>query len=307
MELSVISGKGGTGKSNLAASLVSLASSVILADCDVDAANQHILFQPDVCSEEAFTGSENAVIDTAICTNCGICAQHCRFGAINHQQNHTRISDIFCDGCGFCVTVCPEGAISMQKHNKSRLFTGNFRYGEMVYGILAPGEENSGKLVNLVKNKARDLARKKQIRNMIIDGPPGLGCPVISSISGATDVVVVCEPSLSAIHDLERVLSLLQRYNFPVWIVINKFDLNLALAQIIEEKICDNRHITLAGKIPFDENVVRAMAMCKTIVEYKPDSTAARAIHHIYNQIFCDKKMIETENEKGPGIINGNH
>ncbi|MFP4288515.1 MAG: P-loop NTPase [Bacteroidales bacterium] len=287
MELAVISGKGGTGKSNLTASLVSLASSVILADCDVDAANQHILFQPRVSGEETFTGSENAVIDTAKCTHCGICAQHCRFGAINHQPHQTTISEIFCDGCAFCVAVCPEDAISMQKHNKSRLFTGDFRYGEMVYGILAPGEENSGKLVNLVKAKTRNLARKKQIQNIIIDGPPGLGCPVISSISGATDVLVVCEPSLTAIHDLERVLSLLQIYNFRVWVVINKFDLNLVLTRLIE-KICHERQITLAGKIPFDENVVRGMTMCKTITEYKPDSPAAKAVNHIYNQIFGD-------------------
>jgi len=290
MELAVISGKGGTGKSNLVASLVSMAPSVILADCDVDAANQHILFQPRVSAEETFTGSENAVIDEKKCTHCGICANHCRFGAIQCTPEQTKISDIFCDGCAFCVTVCPEDAISMQKHNKSRLYTGDFRYGEMVYGILAPGEENSGKLVNMVKANARNLARKKQIQNIIIDGPPGLGCPVISSISGTTDVVVVCEPSLTAIHDLERVLSLLEKYKFRVWIVINKFDLNLALARIIEN-ICHDRQVTLAGKIPFDENVVKGMTICKTITEYKPDSPAAKAVSRIYNQIFCDEKM----------------
>ncbi len=288
MELAVISGKGGTGKSNLAASLVSLDASVILADCDVDAANQHILFQPRVFEEETFTGSENAVIDPDQCTNCGICFNYCRFGAIEHTAQHTQISEIFCDGCAFCATVCPEDAISMHKQSKSRLYTGDFRYGEMVYGILAPGEENSGKLVNLVKARARNLARKKQIQHIIIDGPPGLGCPVISSISGATDVVVVCEPSLTAIHDLIRVLELLQTYDLRVWIVINKFDLNLALTRHIEE-LCLHRQVTLAGNIPFDEAVVEGMTQCKTIMEHDPGSPAGQAVKSIYHRIFTGK------------------
>lgn len=296
MELTVISGKGGTGKSNITAALAGLNKNIVLADCDVDTANQYLIFNPDITDQEPFTGSEVAVIDNDKCINCGLCFARCRFGAIKIEDGQTRVSEVFCDGCEFCKIICPEQAITMMKQDNSRVITADFRYGKLVYGMLAPGEENSGKLVNIVKAKARNLARKNDIEHIIVDGPPGIGCPVISSISGSDAVLIVTEPSLSALHDLIRTIELLKNYSMSKWILINKYDLNEEIANKMIN-LCYVQDISLAGMVPFDEQIVKAMINCKTLTEFNPDANSVKAIQSVYDCIFKPNYIIKKQQE----------
>ncbi len=271
MEIAIISGKGGTGKSTICAAFASLKQGTLLADCDVDAANMHILFTPEIESEEVFTGAETAVIDYSKCTNCGICLSYCRFDAISFNNSKIEISPVFCDGCRLCTRVCPENAIQMVESNASRLYTANYRYGKMVYGLLAPGEENSGRLVNLVRDKAKNIAKDMGYDNIVIDGPPGIGCPVISTITGVDHVIVVAEPTQSGLHDLKRTLEMTQQFNLKSWVLINKSDLNETVSDEVQI-FCDSVGVEILAKIPFDEKVVESMVNCLTIPEYMQGS-----------------------------------
>lgn len=174
MEIAVISGKGGTGKSSITAALVNLLDNVVLADCDVDAANMYLIFSPENTEEKSFVGAEKAVIDYNLCTNCDVCMSYCRFDAIIKPENKVLISEVFCDGCGLCARICPVGAIKMIPSEESKMLSGDFKHGKLVYGHLAPGEENSGKLVNMVRDKAKQVAVQNDIEHIIIDGPPAL-------------------------------------------------------------------------------------------------------------------------------------
>ena len=290
METAFISGKGGTGKSNLCAAFASLGSEMVLADCDVDAANLHLLFQPEKQEEEIFTGSTKANIIPELCNNCGICISMCRFEAIHRQNGQVCISEIACDGCGLCQRTCPEKAVEMKKNTMSRLYSGSFRYGTMVYGILGPAEENSGKLVNKVRDKARQIAKIKNLNTIIVDGPPGIGCPVISSITGTRQIVVVTEPSLSALYDLKRVLQLTLGFHAKTRVIINKYDLNTLISDKIEN-YCLEQNIQLAGKIPFDPEITTAMVNCKSLPEWNPDSKTTACIKEVYKKIFNHDKQ----------------
>lgn len=285
METAIISGKGGTGKSGLTAAFAGLMQQCILADCDVDAANMHIMFDPAVYAKEAFVGSSSAVIDYNTCTNCGICMQYCRFDAITQKDNKVSISEITCDGCGLCPRICPQGSITMLKNNKSRLYQGQFRYGKMIFGILAPGEENSGKLVNLVRERSRQTALEQNIDHILLDGPPGIGCPVISTITGVDQIIIITEPSMSGLHDLQRILEITSHYKATTFVIINKYDINTNLSNQMEDW-CNEHKIEVTAKIPFDKNFMNAINARQTIIEYDEDSKAARAINDIFRQIF---------------------
>ena len=208
MEIAVISGKGGTGKSSISAAFATLSEKVVLADCDVDAANLYILFNPTHEEERIFVSGQKAIIDYDKCRNCGSCLDSCRFGAISLSDGEIVISDILCDGCKLCSRICPFEAINMENEDKSRMYAGSFRNGKMVYGRLSPGEENSGKLVNMVRNKAKQLSKDHQLETIIIDGPPGIGCSAISTITGVDHVVIVTEPTISGLHDMKRALEI---------------------------------------------------------------------------------------------------
>jgi len=286
MEIAVISGKGGTGKSSISAAFATLDQKVVVADCDVDAANLYLLFDPDIETEESFTGGEKAVIDQRICLNCGTCQKYCRFDAISRMNNKITISEVNCDGCGLCARICPAEAISMVKIAKSRLYDGSFRNGKMVYGRLAPGEENSGKLVNMVRERAKKLAKEHELSTIIIDGPPGIGCPVLSTITGVDGVVIVTEPTVSGLHDLERTLEVIGSYKLKAWVIINKYDLNAKQAGAIE-KSCLAKNIPVLAKIPFNPAVVDAMVACRTIPEHMPGSEMTELIREAW-------KIIET-------------
>lgn len=226
MEIAVISGKGGTGKSSISAAFATLSEKVVLADCDVDAANLYLLFNPSNEEEQVYIGSQKAEINYSSCTNCGLCIDYCRFEAISFIKGKVVISEILCDGCKLCLRICPFKSITMNNNGKSRMYTGSFRNGKMVYGQLAPGEENSGKLVNMVRDKAKAIAKAENIDTIIIDGPPGIGCPVISTITGVNQVVIVTEPTISGLQDLKRTIEITSTFNLNTWVIINKYDLN---------------------------------------------------------------------------------
>jgi MinD superfamily P-loop ATPase len=295
MEIAIISGKGGTGKSSISAAFASLSGRTVLADCDVDAANLHIIFQPSHDEEMVFTGGRHAVIDHLHCNQCEMCIGYCRFDAIKKDESgKIAIDEISCDGCQLCCRICPKNAITMVENNQSRMFTGSFRFGHMAYGSLAPGEENSGKLVNLVREKARTLAIKHQLKAIIIDGPPGIGCAVISSITGANQVIIVTEPTVSGLHDLKRTLELLPGFKQKVWVIINKHDIYPEMTQQIET-YCNRCGIAVAGKLAFDPVVVEAMVNCQTITEWAPASMISKEIARIWNTINTTDVMPVTD------------
>ena len=284
-EIAVISGKGGTGKSSVTAAFATLnGNRVVLADCDVDAANLHIIMEPEIEFSDIYVSGEKAVIDYDKCSICGVCQEYCRFNAISFTDGKYLIDDISCDGCRLCERVCPAKAISMEKSDKSRMHSGTFRNGKMVYGRLEPGEENSGKLVAMVRNKCREIADESDIETILIDSPPGIGCSVISSISGVNYVLVVTEPSLSAKSDLDRTLELLENYDVKKGVVINKYDLSYEITDKVVD-FCNSRGVELIGKIPFDPEVVEAMVNRKSVAEWNPHSKVSKEIINIWEKI----------------------
>lgn len=284
MEIAVISGKGGTGKSSISAAFATLNRSVVLADCDVDAANLYLLFNPSHEEEEVYIAGHKAVIDYNLCTGCQYCISLCRFEAISLINDKVVISEISCDGCFLCSRICPESAIRMIPNDKSRMYSGSFRNGKMVYGRLAPGEENSGKLVNMVREKAKQAAKENIIETIILDGPPGIGCPVISTITGVDKIIIVTEPTISGLHDLQRTTGIVQKFNLQPYVIINKYDLNAPMSNQIETW-CETNNIKVAGKLPFDKQVVEAMVESKSIIEYDPNGDISNKIRKIWNNI----------------------
>jgi len=285
MEVAVISGKGGTGKSSITAAFATMGSSVVLADCDVDAANQYLIFNPTHDEEQTYIGGHKAVIDYGLCTGCGLCMSYCRFGAISMQNGRVTISETSCDGCFLCSRICLSKAITMIPSDKSRMYSGLFRNGRMVYGRLAPGEENSGKLVNMVRDKAKEVAAKHNIQTILVDGPPGVGCPVISTITGVNKVVIVTEPTVSGEHDLKRAVEIAEKFNLLPEVIINKCDINLNVSRQIEEW-CSQKGIAVSGKLPFDKRVVEAMVNHQSVVERYPDAEISIMLREIWKRIL---------------------
>ncbi len=279
-EITVISGKGGTGKTSITASFAFLAKNRVLADCDVDAADLHILAQPEIIHQEDFFGGEKAVIDHDKCSLCGICKENCRYSAISASfvVDHTA-----CEGCALCHYLCPESAIRMEETLNGKWFISNTRLGPMVHANLIPGEENSGKLVALVRNQAKLIAEERNMDIVIVDGAPGVGCPVISSITGVDYVVIVTEPTMSGLHDMKRAAELVRGFNIPSSLVINKWDIHPGMTYEIEE-FAKSKNITLAGKIPYDRTVTDSMVKRRTVIEEGP-GPASDAIIEVWEQL----------------------
>lgn len=286
-EIAFISGKGGTGKSSISAAIATLGQNIVLADCDVDTANLHILFNPEINEEIPYIGSVTAVIDYSKCNTCEVCINSCKFDAIAMSQNKVIINPISCDGCYLCYRICPLNAINMIKNDKSRLYSGSFRYGKMLYGRIAPGEENSGKLVNLVREKAKKIAKENNIKTIIIDGPPGIGCPVISAITGVDKVVIITEPTVSGISDMIRAVEITRKLNINPFIIINKNNLNEKVASKIK-KWCNDHYINILGELPFEKQIVNAMVNKKSIIEWNKDLIISILIKEIYNKIILN-------------------
>jgi MinD superfamily P-loop ATPase len=262
-EIVVISGKGGTGKTSITASFASLAKNAILADCDVDAPDLHIIMTPKILDQRPFHGSELAIIDPDICTSCGACVEACRFEAISDD---IEVDEYRCEGCGVCALVCPSNAVKFEIKRSGTVFVSDTRFGPMVHAKLDPGEEVSGKLVSEVKKEVRDLAQKKGREIILIDGPPGVGCSVIATISGADFIVVVTEPTISAIADMKRALDLADHFNIPSALCINKAGINPAKTQEIRD-YCDSRGLQLLATLPYDHIITRAMLESKSVIE----------------------------------------
>ncbi len=294
-ELLVISGKGGTGKTSIVGAFAVLADSKVLADCDVDAADLHLLLDPMVRTTNEFWAGKQAVLDPAKCIcssmragscergmrcECGVCAEVCRFGAINgggsmsvrgigsvDNASLPKIDPVSCEGCGVCARACPHGAISMEDVMSGHWFVSDTAYGPMVHARLGAAQENSGKLVTEVRREARSIAEGQGLEYIITDGPPGIGCPVISSMSGVDLALIVSEPTVSGVHDMKRVIELAHHFGVKAAVCINKYDLDEVSAGQIEE-YCQSEGVEVAGKIPFDEEVVGALVRGVPVVAH---------------------------------------
>ncbi|MCK4717535.1 MAG: 4Fe-4S binding protein [Thermoplasmata archaeon] len=263
-QLTVISGKGGTGKTTIVAAFASLAKDAVLADCDVDAPDLHLILKPTVEMTHDFSGMNVARNDKDKCISCGKCLEHCRFNAITHDYD---ILPHKCEGCGVCEYVCPVGAISLVERKSGAVYRSNTRFGPMVHALLNIGEEASGKLVTVVRNTAEQVARESDKDVIIVDGPPGIGCPVISAITGVDLVLVVTEPTLSGMHDMKRILGVADHFNIPAVVCVNKYDINTDNAEGIE-KYCSEREVDVVGKLPYDNAATQAMIAEKTLIEF---------------------------------------
>ncbi len=262
-EITVLSGKGGTGKTSIVGSFAALAKSKVLVDGDVDAADLNLLLQPVVREKHEFWSGQVAFIDEGKCTRCGLCQDFCRFKAIVDFS----VDPVSCEGCGLCSHICPAEAITMKENMAGYWFISDTRYGDLVHARLGIAQENSGKLVAVVRQQARQMAKKNGTDYIISDGPPGIGCPAISSLSGADLALLVTEPTLSGIHDLERVLGVCQHFGVPALVCINKYDINEGNSRQIEN-FCLREGIEVAGRIPFDNTVTEAMVHGLPVVEY---------------------------------------
>jgi MinD superfamily P-loop ATPase len=281
-ELVVISGKGGTGKTSITASFASLAKRAIICDADVDAADLHLLLKPTILKQSDFKGGNHAIINLDLCSACGTCRELCQFDAIDPGFH---VDKIDCEGCGVCVDFCPERAIDFPEKTCGQWFISKTRFGPMVHARLGIAEENSGKLVSLVRQEAKKLAEESNLDWMITDGPPGIGCPVIAAISGATALLIVAEPTVSGIHDMERVARLARGFTIPILVCVNKYDLNPEQTQAIIN-YANKEEITYLGSIPYDPVVTKSMIEGKTVLEYDPLSSVSQSIEKVWEGIL---------------------
>ena len=280
-EIVVISGKGGTGKTSLVAAFSSLAQNKLLCDADVDAADLHLILEPEIIRRADFYSGNTARVNRDLCTECGLCRQLCRWQCISESYE---IDPIGCEGCGVCVYFCPVNAIEFPENSCGEWFISDTRCGGMVHARLGIAEENSGKLVTLVRREAGKLADKNKLGLILTDGPPGVGCPVIASIGGASAVLIVTEPTVSGQHDMERVALLAEHFKVPALVCINKFDINIELTRDIE-KYAKEKGITCLGRIPFDPMFTEAMVQAQTVLEYGNGSKVGQEVKAIWQKI----------------------
>jgi len=278
-QLAIVSGKGGTGKTTIAAAFASLAKNKVLVDCDVDAADLHLLLQPKVLIQEKYFGGRSPRVDLEKCTQCGLCTEVCRFHAVDNGV----LDPISCEGCGFCFHICPESAIAMEEAFSGDWFISETSYGPFVHARLGIGEENSGKLVTVVRRQATEIAKEKNLNLILIDGPPGIGCPVTASLTGVNLILAVTEPTLSGIHDLERILNLAEHFKIPSMVCINKFDINLENSQQIIS-YCEKNGSKVIGRIPYEPKVVEALVQRKTLMDY-PCNEVQGIVHQMWEEV----------------------
>ncbi len=295
-EIVIISGKGGTGKTSLTAAFAILADNPLLCDADVDAADLHLLLAPEIRQKTDFYGGNLAKIDQNECTECGFCRELCRFEAISTDIH---IDPVNCEGCGVCVDLCPMQAIDFPQNKSGEWFISDTRVGPMVHARLGIAEENSGKLVSIIRREARSLAERNGQQLIITDGPPGIGCPVIASITNSESVIIIVEPTVSGKHDVERVAQLTNHFDIQAMLCVNRFDINIEMTEKIEQyaRIED---IIVLPRIPFDPQFTQAMVEGKTLMEYASISATAKRIQQVWETILATS----TKTALRPVIIN---
>ena len=279
-ELVIISGKGGTGKTSIVAAFASLAKNKVLCDADVDAADLHLITAPRLKERHDFQGGHTAIINQDKCTRCGTCQDLCKWNAVSDEFE---IDPIACEGCGVCVYLCPEQAIDFPLNTCGEWFISDTAFGPMVHARLGIAEENSGKLVTLVRQKARELAGEKNFDFILTDGPPGVGCPVIAALGGASGVLIVTEPTVSGKHDMERVVRLAAHFKVPAMVCVNKFDLNLDQTHAIEE-FAEENNVSCLGRIPFDPIFTKAMVQGQNIFDYDTESETGQVVKQVWEK-----------------------
>ncbi len=280
-EIVVISGKGGTGKTSIVSAFATLATDKVLCDADVDAADLHLIMAPKIRERHDFTGGHTAIINKERCSQCGLCRELCRWDAISEDFV---VDPIECEGCGVCYYFCPEETIDFPEKKCGEWFISDTRFGPMVHARLGIAEENSGKLVTLARQEAKKVAEARALNLILTDGPPGIGCPVIASIGGATALLIVAEPSVSGRHDMERVAQLAAHFKVPAMVCINKYDLNIEETKAIEDFANEN-NIKVLGRVPFDPIFTHSMVQGQTLFEYDSKSEAAQAVEFIWEKI----------------------
>ena len=285
-EIVIISGKGGTGKTSIIAAFASLAEKKALCDADVDAADLHLIMDPNVKEHHDFESGHTAIIDQNKCTKCGLCQDLCKWNAISETFV---VDSIECEGCGVCCYFCPEEAIDFPLNTCGEWYLSETRFGPMAHARLGIAEENSGKLVTLIRQEGKKLTEEKNLELLLTDGPPGIGCPVIASLGGATAVLIVAEPTVSGRHDMERVVELADFFKIPAMVCVNKFDLNPNEGEAIEA-FARERNVDVIGRVPFDPAFTKAMVQGKTIVEFNSQSGGCEAVRDIWENL---KKSLE--------------
>jgi MinD superfamily P-loop ATPase len=264
-EITIVSGKGGTGKTVLTAAFAALANKACFVDCDVDAADLHLLLTPEVKQKHTFRSGKTARIDKKLCAGCGECIDVCRFGAINSDFE---VDGISCEGCAICSIICPSKAVTMDDNLSGEWYVSDTKYGPFIHARLGIAEENSGKLVTTIRRAAQEIADTERLDYVINDGPPGIGCPVIASLSGVDLALIVTEPTLAGIHDMERIADLIAHFSIPVEVIINKYDINLKNTEAIG-KICSRRKIRIAAQLPYSETFTEAVVRGVPLPTYR--------------------------------------
>ncbi len=287
-EIVIISGKGGTGKTSITACFAALCSNAVFADCDVDAADLHLVLDPKIRHQEPFISGKKVTINEDQCTACGRCEELCVFDAIIKTQNgdkqQYRIDPIACEGCCVCARFCPARAIETEAAHCGDWFISDTAFGSLVHAKLHIAEENSGKLVTLVRSKAREIAEAEKRDLILVDGPPGTGCPVIASIGGVDLALIITEPTLSGLHDLERACELTQHFNVETAVCVNKYDINPTITGRIEETAAKLK-IPVAGRIPYHDIVTKAQLEGKSVIQYNGENPAARQIRLLWEDL----------------------
>ena len=280
-KITIISGKGGTGKTTIVSNLAALAENLVLADCDVDAPNMHLLLKPAVKEDNVFMSAKLAVRDEDRCIKCGKCREVCRFNAIKPDLE---INPIKCDGCGVCVAMCPEDALRLEEQETGRIFRSETEFGPMIHAYLKAGAENSGKLVSEVRDLSDEVAVKAGKELVLIDGSPGIGCPVVASLKGVDYTMIVTEPTLSGLSDLKRILELTALFNITTFVVINKYDLNEEISREIEN-YCSERSIEVIGRVSFSSVINQSLREGSLLFESAPESKAANEIRLVWETL----------------------
>lgn len=285
-EITILSGKGGAGKTTITAAIASMVGNAVYCDNDVDAADLHLIFHPQIREEHPFDSGSKALIDPELCTGCMECMEKCRFDAIHlNDDGMPEVNPFQCEGCRLCERICPAVAITAIPHQNNRWFVSDTRFGALVHARMGAGEENSGKLVTEIRRKAREIALQQKAEWIINDGPPGIGCPVIASVTGTDRVLLVIEPSLSGLHDAERLMHLVRSFGIPLVAVINKSDIEPEITQKVR-LFLQHQAIPLIGEIPFDKQMVSSVVQGKTILEYAPESELSITLRKIGERLI---------------------